>query len=268
MQLKIINKNIPYVLTTTILFIGCTTFVAYRGYSCFDKYFKKPKNSEVSYESSKNHPFPSFTLCASKNASYNDNQMKKCQLERNEYLDGSKWVGEGGFNCTDPKSLHHQVAADSEDLEIERIWIMTYAFSKNVHNFQPSNFDNLYDYLPQINQNLSIFQYNLALMSQYQRCFSFAISDYIVRQGIKSVVIYSKPFEKLYLHNEGTISAPIPGSSMSAKYADLYRAWVTRESIELLNYDGKNCNNDDDYNYDKCKQDYIYKVYGEMKMVQ
>jgi hypothetical protein len=47
---------------------------------------------------------------------------------------------------------------------------------------------------PQINQNLSIFEWNLALMSQYQRCFSFAISDYIARQAIKSVVIHSKPF--------------------------------------------------------------------------
>ena len=47
---------------------------------------------------------------------------------------------------------------------------------------------------------------------------------------------------------------------MSAKYADLYRASVTRESIKLLNYDGNYCNNDDQYNYDKCKQDYIHKV--------
>ena len=127
MQLKIFNKINSYVFVSSILFIGCTTFVAFRGYSCFDKYLKKPKNSEVSYESSNNHPFPSFTLCVSKNASYNDGQMKECQLERNEYLVGAKWVGKGGFNCTDPKSLHHQVAADSGDLEIERIWITTYA---------------------------------------------------------------------------------------------------------------------------------------------
>ena len=189
--------------------------------------------------------------------------MKECQLERNEYLDGAKWVGKGGFNCTDPKSLHHQVAADSGDLEIERIWIVTYALLNNVHNFQPNNFDSLYlTTKPQINQNLSIFEWKLALIWQYQRCFSFTIPDYIVRQDIKSVVIHSKPFDILYLHNEGTLSAPIPGSKMSAKYADLYQASVTRDSIKLLNYDGNYCNNDDEYNYDKCKQDYIDKVQG------
>ena len=111
---KLFTKNNAYVFVSTIFFIGCAAFVAYRGYSCFDKYFKKPEHTEISYKSSKNHPFPSFTLCASKSASYNDNLMKECQLERSEYVDGSKWVGKGGINCTDPKILHNQAAAKGQ----------------------------------------------------------------------------------------------------------------------------------------------------------
>ena len=71
---------------------------------------------------------------------------------------------------------------------------------------------------------------------------------------------YSKAFDTLYLHKEGTFSSLIPGSQSSARYADLYAASVTHESIELLHYDGKHFNNDAEYNYDQCKQDYIYKV--------
>ena len=83
----------------------------------------------------------------------------------------------------------------------------------------------------------------------------------MVREGIKEVGVVSKAttFGTLYLHQEGTLSAPIPGS-LKSEYDEVQQASVTHESIELLNYDGKNCNNDVEYNYDKCKQDYIYKV--------
>ena len=77
---KLCTRKNSYAFFSSILFIGCTAFVIYRGYSCFDKYLKKPKHLEVSYEASKDHPFPSFTLCASYNASYNEEIMQKCQL--------------------------------------------------------------------------------------------------------------------------------------------------------------------------------------------
>ena len=51
------------------------------------------------------------------------------------------------------------------------------------------------------------------------------------------------------------------GKNQDSVPPDLYEASVTHESIELLNYNGKNCKNDDKYDYDKCKNDYIHKVY-------
>ena len=244
---QLFTKFSFYGFVSTLLFIGCSAFVAFRGYKCFDKYLKKPQHSEISFESNKNHPFPSFTLCASEKDSYNDNQIKECQLERNQYLNHGQWVGKGGINCTDPKLLHNQAAASYEDLGIELIEIYTYAGSDNYYRIQPSNW--------------SFLEWKLALLIPYQRCFTFSIPNNIVYEGVRVVYITSKAFDTLYLHKEGTLSAPTPGSSSKSKYADLYAASVTHESVELLNYDGKNCNNDGEYNYDKCKQDYIYKVY-------
>ena len=247
--MQLFNKNNAYAFVSSILFIGCAVFVVYRGYLCFDKFLKKPENSKVSFESTKNQPFPSFTLCASENVSYNDNQMKECQLDRIKYLEGSQWVGKGGNNCTDPKLLQNQVVASSEDLEIEKIGIVTYAASNKYHTFQPSNWNDL------------DWKLGHHYTAHPRRCFTFSIPDNIVHEGIRAVSISSKVFDTLYLHAEGTLSAPIPGSSLRTKHADLYGAAVTHESIELLNYDGKNCKNDDKYNYDKCKHDYIYKVH-------
>ena len=105
-------------------------------------------------------------------------------------------------------------------------------------------------------------------MNPFHRCFTFSIPDNFVQEGIDTVIIASKVFDVLYLHKEGTLSAPIPGSWQPTKYVDLYETYVIHESVELLNYDGKNCKNDGDYNYDKCKQDYIYKVYLNEEMIQ
>ena len=238
---QLFSRNNTYLFFSTILFIGCTAFVTFRGYKCVDKYLKNPEQSEVSYKGSSGHSFPSFTLCANNNDSYNEDQMKKCQLERKDYVSGGQWVGKGGTNCTDPKILHNQAVASSENLEIEDIGIYTYA-------------ENTYWIWP---ENLTL---KLATKIPDQRCFTFSIPENIVSEGIELVGIWSKPFELLYLHKEGVLSALIPGGSFRAKYKDVIKARVNHESIELLNYDGKNCNDSKDYNYDNCKQNYIHKV--------
>ena len=125
---------------------------------------------------------------------------------------------------------------------------MIFTYASFDHSFQPNNWN--------------VLGWKLAhhYTARPRRCFTFSIPDNIVQEGIRGVAIKSKAFDTLYLHKEGTLSAPIPGSSLRTKYADLYQASVTHESIELLHYDGKKCKSDGKYNYDKCKQDYIYKV--------
>ena len=238
---QLFSRKNTYLFFSTILFIGCTAFVIFRGYKCVDKYLKNPEQSQVSYKGSSKNTFPSFTLCAHKNDSYNEDQMKKCQLEQKDYVLGSQWVGKGGINCTNPKFLHDQAVASSENLEIEMIGI--YTFKEKTHWIW--------------GENLTL---KLATKIPDQRCFTFSIPEYIVGEGIEEVGIWSKPFELLYLHKEGVLSALIPGGSFRAKYADIVYAHVTHESVELLNYDGKNCNVSKDYSYDNCKQNYIHKV--------
>ena len=243
---QLFSRKNTYLFFSTILFIGCTAFVSFRGYKCVDKYLKNPEQSEVSYKGSSGNSFPSFTLCANKNDSYDEDQLKKCQLNQKDYISRGQWVGKGGINCTDPKLLYNQAVASSESLEIERIVIWTFAdnhFADDNHVIGPEN-----------------LRLKLAIKIPDQRCFTFSIPENIVAEGIEVVGIRSKPFESIYLHKEGTLSALIPGGSFRAKYANIVKARVNHESIELLNYDGKNCNDSKDYNYDDCKQNYIHKV--------
>ena len=258
--MQLFTKNNFVVFVSTIIFIGCAASVVIHGYRCFYKYLTVPENSEVSYKSSKNYPFPSITLCASLNDSYNIDRIKECKVEpivKTADWNYPSWVGKGGINCTDPKRLHNQITANN-DAMIEEIQIKSRS-SDGFHTFQPSNWSSL---------EWEVVHVGDGMIDAYQRCFTFSLPDDIVRESILYVGIVSKAFDTLYLHRQGTLSAPIPGNPLnvmgtmgiSAKYAELHSVYVLHESIELLNYDGENCNNDREYSYDKCKQDYIYKV--------
>ena len=50
------------------------------------------------------------------------------------------------------------------------------------------------------------------------------------------------------------------GASVVANYGSVETAKITHENMKMLDYGGKSCNNDINYKYDRCKQDFIYKV--------
>ena len=59
------TQKIASTITSTALFIGCSIFVAIRGYKCFDKYLKEPEAIKISYKFSGLLPFPSITMYVS-----------------------------------------------------------------------------------------------------------------------------------------------------------------------------------------------------------
>jgi hypothetical protein len=232
---------------SAILFIGCAAFVAFRGYSCFDKYLKNPEVTDISYKSINSLSFPSFTLCTKISYGYNLERLKECLIEMESYFDDAQWVGKEGNNCTDPKILWMNLVTNYEDLEFEEVWIRTFVAD---HSFSKEEFQ--------------LWEWKLSRNVQQvgSRCFSFSIPEHIVLEGIVLVKIQpsKRSLKMLFLHKYDMISAPVPGATAAAKFKDIKIASVTYESVNLLNYDGKPCNDDNRYNYDDCKQEYIYKV--------
>ena len=53
---------------STLLFLACGAFVAFRGYDCFEKYWEKPQHVEYEYTDAdaSSIPFPALTFCKDK----------------------------------------------------------------------------------------------------------------------------------------------------------------------------------------------------------
>ena len=82
----------------------------------------------------------------------------------------------------------------------------------------------------------------------------------IAIEGIGTIQFHSKPFYKMYLHQNGFFRSNMASSCSKAYYKMSSSMTVNHEIIELLDYAGEECNANRDYEYDMCRQNYIFQV--------
>ena len=133
-----------------------------------------------------------------------------------------------------------------EDLQVQTIDIRTYSESKNQHIFQARNW--------------TVLDWKVAIIKQKKICYTFTIPEDIIREGIEWVGLSAKEIRTIHINKLGTLTAPLPVSILSGKFAKNYQTSVTHEAINLLTYEGKECDANIQYNYDECKLKYICKV--------
>ena len=76
----------------TALFIGCSVFVAFRGYDCFKKFLSKPEKVDIHFKFSGTTKFPSITFCSE--TVFDTEVFEQCQLDPEAYrsMKNPKWV--------------------------------------------------------------------------------------------------------------------------------------------------------------------------------
>ena len=238
-------KNLLSYIFTTLIFIGCAIFVIIRGQKCFQKFLEKPQKAQISYEFSGNVNFPAITICETKEDAYDENVLEQCQLKKDDYIENGPWSGIGNFFCEDPKEVREKVSFKPMALGIEWIKVET---STKIREFRSNNITELLKWE-------NIVQYGPS-----RKCFRMIIPKKIAIEGIGNIRIHSKPFYKMYIHQNGLFYSDMAGSSPKAYYKEFSKLTVTHEILELLDYGGEKCNNNRDYKYDMCRQNYIFQV--------
>ena len=246
-------KNLLSYIFTTLIFIGCAIFVIIRGQKCFLKFLEKPQKAQISYEFTGNVDFPVITICETKDDAYDNNILEQCQLNKDDYTENGPWSGSGDSVCENPKELYNKVTFKPKDLDIE--WIRIETFTKT-HNIRSTNITELLEWK------------NIVPYKSYLRCFRMIIPKNIVIEGIAFIKFQSKPFFKLHVHQKGLLRSNMAGSSPKAYYNEHSSMTVTHEILELLDYAGEKCMDNKDYEYDMCRQNYIFQVLNQMSHLQ
>ena len=242
---RMLVKNLLSNIFTTFIFIGCAVFVIMRGQKCLQKFLEKPQKAQISYEFSGNMNFPAITICETDEDAYDNNILKQCQLNQEDYSKIGPWSGSGDSFCENPKELHNKVSFKPKGLYIE--WIIIETFTKD-HEFRSNNINEVLKW-----ENIVPYGFKY-------KCFRIIIPKKIVIEGIHSIKLYSKPFYKLHVHQNGLLQSDMAGSSPKAYYNEFSKMTVTHEILELLDYAGDECINNKDYDYGMCRQNYIFQV--------
>ena len=103
-----------------------------------------------------------------------------------------------------------------------------------------------------------------AALSDEQRCFTFQVPDWIIKKGIFTISIFFKSTiaMDLYVHQKGLLKSALPSTYLSLKTdaGQVSRVKVVRENLHMLDHDGEPCNDNDTFDWFKCKHEFIFKV--------
>ena len=248
----ILEKNSVSKMFTSVLFIGCGLFVIFRGEKCFQKFLDKPQKAPISYAFNGNMKFPALIICETDEDAYENDILGQCHLNKDDYTKNGPWSGSGNSFRENPMELYNKMSFKPKDSYIE--WIAVETFTKT-HEFRSNNITEVLEW-----------EKNVPYGSE-RRCFSMSVPKKIVTEGISSIEFLSKPFYKLYVHQKGLFRSDMAGSSVVVYYNDFSKVIVFHQILELLDYGGDECIDNSDYEYDICRQNYIFQVYSQADVV-
>ena len=175
---------------------------------------------------------------------FKENELKECNITKEDYVKKNHWVGTGYRNCTDPALLRNQITLSVRDMRIQKIIIETFdqEFYEKYHN------------------DTSLKWTKLFIDSQ-RVCYTMTLPQGLVKLGIYRITVrfYDYPELETYIHQEGLLFTDMPDSFLHIVGVG-YTVVVSHEVIQMQKYNEELCINDPDYKLDKCRFDYIKKV--------
>ena len=185
--------------------------------------------------------FPSITFCPFPNnyqTVYNITALSECGITLEQYVHGSKWSVQDIEKCADPKSLFEDVIWKAKDL-IEEVEILFTNSSKTkvsvnqVEFFQPSD------------------------KSYIGRCYTFNPSSNMIEKGMvkqKWLLRTGGTKIRVFINSNGVLrmkkAAEYHFLDVPTKKNIFYN--VDHNLYKMLNFEGELCNNEIDYQYDRC----------------
>ena len=242
-----VSKDIVSTIFSIALFTICASFVAHKGYNCIKKYRSQPESVDIRYEFTGDIQFPSLTFCPNP-LQLKEDVLISCNLTLSDYISNNKWVGSGTNECTNPHFLRKLISPKIEDLNIEKFKIFT--FDQN--------------FIEVDSNDSSLIWETLAEDFSYY-CFTVSMPRETIILGIQQINVILKKATNLvvYVHLHGLLSTDMSDSWPEVYLSTYYTSHlipVGHEIVQLQKYNKEPCNDDINYQLDKCRLEYIHKV--------
>ena len=185
--------------------------------------------------------FPSITFCPFPNnyqTVYNITALSECGITLEQYVHRSKWSVQDIEECADPKLLFENVIWKAEDLIQEVEILFTNSSKMKV-------FVNEAEFFQTSDRQLD------------GRCYTFKPSMYMIEMGMvkqKWLLRTGGTKIRVFVNSNGVLrmkrAAETHFLDVPTKTNIFYN--VDHNLYTMLDFEGESCNNEKDYQYDKC----------------
>ena len=161
-----------------------------------------------------------------------------CRLK--DYTEKGKWVGyySKDENCTDPEALFESIVTKPKDL----VYYINYRY------FEP-NVKSLMSYT-QIPSEI----WTYTDTQKYGRCFTAKPTAKMIGYGIREIRMRFWKAVVVFFHTAGMFETARQSTYLKIGSNRKFSVDLEHETFEMLDFGGEPCQNDQDYNKDKCTQ--------------
>ena len=223
-----------------LVFVSCCVTLIWQLSKCCMRFLEKPQGTHVSVISSAGKMFPSITVCPDMHndiSVLNSTILSDCGMNSSEYRYQSKWSVEGIKECEDPKILFHSIIFKPEhiirDVSIGNQRIL----SNDTASFLPVD------------------------MKNFGRCYNVNLPSGIMRNGVTKMILTFVSEVRVFVHNKGVLSM-YKNARRKFVDVDVYKRYfvnVEHNIYEMLDLDGKLCEDDQKYSLDECVHNLLQK---------
>ena len=225
-------KRITSKLISIAIQLGCFLFVFSQTYQCIKKFVNDPQGTDIRIVEGTKDTYPDITICTLEEAGY-ESVLENCNLTYNAYFIDGIWIGHGSQEyCSKPDQLFNEMTKPAyQDFS------MTYIDFDDPNNYYAEEFTNK-DW------------------DEFGRCKTFQYPDH-VEKGLWMLHLETKASTyQVILSTPGYFVSPEYHSVLLEPDYDT-KIKVTREVVQVLNYEGQPCN--PTFTRDDCVYDYIFQ---------
>ena len=234
------------------LFLLCFTGFAFKSYDCFKKWLSCPQGIKTSLQHQTKIDFPSVTFCPRfldiyadylPLNPYNWTLVKKCEIIFQEKFHGPD------PECQDLKKLWESMTPKVEDFGIKTGHIVFLDDTSEEIKF---------------NENESMWR---RIVSYYMgACYALTLPTKIAKKGIYYMIFKIKADRTLYIfaHPKGQLNLLEPWRSLEFSVDALIPGFgfdlqIDYQQNVALDFDGRKCEVDQNYDFEDCVKDRIFK---------
>lgn len=227
----------------------CLTGLGMQSYDCFMTYFSCPQGVEIATRLQTSLGFPSVSFCpyyesyrSGNPQAYNWTKIDQCKVDLETKFNGLT------PECQDPKKVWENATPKLEDFGVSHLRIGY--FGDTNHPFI---------------ENANVLWKRMASVG-HGACFSLTLKKEITRNPIYflSLFIQEKKSFEILIHSKGSLvmdpNMSLDYKSFTLKPEKNYKLYLDYEEKTLLDFDGKECENNETYDYGSCVENDIHEV--------